>query len=123
MMLTVPFTDDPFQSFRCSFRGVEYVFSADYNSRSGVWSFGMADSITQAPIVSGVPILLGCDLLAPYGLGIGSMFAVDLAASPSPALIGTTGVVGPVVQATDAGPDDLGARVRVIYIEPGEVIP
>jgi hypothetical protein len=135
--VVVPFTSDQFRTFNCALNGVAYDFSTNYNDRNGVWSFDMADHATGAPIISGVPILIGCDLLAPYGLGIGSMFAVDLAAAPAAASIGLTwtqaqiaGValtsVGPVNQPVDADPvgafaNDLGTRVIVVYVAPAGV--
>ena len=138
-MLVVPFTSNPFETFSCALNGTVYQFRTNYNERNGVWSFDLADDATGAPLISGVPILLGCDLLAPYGLGIGSMFAVDLAATPQSALtgltptqaeiqnVGTSSVV-PVLQATDADPlgafnGDLGNRVIVVYLAPGESLP
>ncbi len=136
-MVIVPFTSDNFRSFNCALNGVTYDFTQNYNDRNGVWSFDMADHAMGAPIISGVPILIGCDMLAPYGLGIGTMFAVDLAATTQPAIIGmtptqteianaTASSVGPVLQSVDADPlgsfnDDLGNRVIVVYLAPDEV--
>ena len=138
-MVIIPFTSDNFRSFNCALDGVTYDFSQNYNERNGAWSFDLADHATGLPIISGVPILLGCDLLAPYGLGIGSMFAVDLAATTLPALTGltptqaeiqntSTSSVVPVLQMTDADPlgafnNDLGNRVIVVFLAPGETLP
>ena len=138
-MIVIPFTSDNFRSFNCALDGMTYDFAQNYNDRNGVWSFDMADHTTGAPLISGVPILIGCDLLAPYGLGIGSMFAVDLAATTQLAIIGltptqaeianaTASSVGPVLQPVDADPlgafnDDLGNRVIVVYLAPGETLP
>ena len=124
-MLQLPFTAEPFRSFTTKLNGHSYQFTTAYNERSGVWTFDLADGETGDPIISGVPILIGCDLLGPSGLGIGSMYAIDQAATAAPALVGTTGVVGPVLQMTDADPlgsfnDDLGTRVLVVYLAPGE---
>ena len=126
-MLIVPFTSTPWETFSCALDGTTYRFSTNYNERNGVWSFDLYDDTTGAPLALGVPILLGCDLLAPYGLGIGSMYAVDMAATAGSALVGTTGTVGPVLQMTDADPlgafnDDLGNRVKVVFLAPGEVV-
>jgi hypothetical protein len=132
----VPFTSDPWQSFSCSLGGVEYGFSANFNDRNGVWSFDLSLKSTEAIPVAGVPILLGCDMLAPFGLGIGKMFAVDLAASPAWALSGDGLTVIPTTQMLDADAvdwsdsppavafnGDLGVRVIVLYLAPGEVVP
>ena len=127
-MVKVPFTSNPWESFSCALNGNTYQFQTNYNERNGVWSFDLYDDTTGAPLVMGVPILLGCDLLAPYGLGIGSMYAIDMAATTAPSLVGTTGTVGQVLQMTDADPlgafnDDLGNRVIVVYLAPNEAFP
>ena len=132
-MQVIPFTSDPWQSFSCTLDGVEYGFRASYNDRNGVWYFDISLKATEAVLVAGVPILLGCDLLAPFGLGIGTMFAVDLAASAAPAMVTLTptqasiaGVAAqssqPALQMVDAGPEDLGTRVIVVFVAPGETV-
>ena len=127
-MVIVPFTSNPWETFSCSLNGNTYQFQTNYNERNGVWSFDLYDDTTGAPLVMGIPILIGCDLLGPYGLGIGSMYAIDMAATTARALIGTTSTVGQVLQMTDADPlgafsDDLGNRVKVVYLAPGESFP
>ena len=65
----------------------------------------MYDAATQQPIIASAPLVLGQDLLEPYNFGVGSIFCVD-----------TTG------HGLDAGPDDLGERVKVYWFSPDEVI-
>jgi hypothetical protein len=125
MAVKIPFTSDAWQTFSCTLNGVEYGFAANYNDRSGVWSFTMSLKSSEQVLVAGVPILLGCDLLAPFGLGIGSMFAVDLTASPVNVLAPDGATVIPATEMIDADPvgafnDDMGARVIVIYLASGE---
>ena len=124
-MVKIPFASTPWETFSCALDGTTYQFTTNYNERNGVWSFDLYDDATGAPLALGVAILIGCDLLAPYGLGIGSMYAIDMAATTAPALLGTTGTVVPVLQMTDADPlgafnDDLGNRVIVVYLAPNE---
>jgi hypothetical protein len=149
-MQTLPLTSDPSQRFRSSLNGVEYVFRAQWNERSGVWTLDILDGATEAPLVLGVSILIGCDMLAPFALGIGSLFALDLAASSAYATdanlddakvvtVGSDqyaiinrppwsvklpegGILSPVPmpQMLDAGPEDLGTRVVVVFFKPGE---
>jgi hypothetical protein len=129
-MQVVPFTSDPWQTFSCTLNGTEYGFAANYNDRNGVWSFDLSLKATETGLVAGVPILLGCDLLAPFGLGIGKLLAVDLAAAPAWILPPNGDPLHPIsaYQMTDADPltlfnDDLGARVIVVYLVPGEAVP
>jgi hypothetical protein len=145
MPQVIPFTSDPWQTFSCTLNGTEYGFAANYNDRNGVWSFDLSLKAPEEVLVAGVPILLGCDMLAPFGLNIGSLFAVDLAASPAWVLgpvsndpstplswigpaISTSQLTIPAYQMLDADPvgafnDDLGTRVVVVYLAPGESVP
>lgn len=115
-MLTIPFTSDPWHSFSTVLDDVEYTIAQHYNERNGVWYFDLGLASTGKLLVAGIPILIGCDLLAPYGLGIGSMLAVDLRAAAA------TEAAGILPQSVDAGSDDLGSRVIVVYLAPGEVV-
>jgi hypothetical protein len=116
-MQRIPFTSDPNATFTASIDGVDYQFDTLYNERASVWTFDLSLAKTGAPLVTGVPILLGCDLLAPYGLDIGSLYAVDLTAAAQREQAGHRS------QPVDAGPEDLGVRVMVVYLAPGEVLP
>jgi hypothetical protein len=116
MMQTIPFTSDPNATFTTSLNGVDYQFDTLYSERSGVWTFDLSVA-TGAALVTGVPILIGCDMLAPFGLGIGSMYAVDLTAAAQREASGHR------PQSVDAGPEDLGVRVVVLYLAPGEALP
>lgn len=115
-MLKIPFTSDPWRRFSTALNGVEYSFDTRFNERNRVWYFDLGLESTGEVLAAGIPILLGCDLLAPYALGIGSMVAYDLGSAAAPETAGT------FQQAVDAGPEDLGTRVIVLYIAPGEVI-
>lgn len=108
-MQVVPFTSDNWSKFTTSLNGVSYQFVQHFNERNQVWYFDIALGSTGVTLVAGVPILIGCDLLAPYALGIGSMYAIDRAASG-------------LSLAVDAGPEELGERVEVVFLAPGEVV-
>jgi hypothetical protein len=114
-MLTIPFTSDPWHTFSTVLDGVEYTFAQHYNERNGAWYFDLGLASTGKLLVAGIPILIGCDLLGPYALGIGSMLAVDLQAAAAGEASGI------LPQSIDAGAEDLGDRVIVVYMAPGEV--
>jgi hypothetical protein len=116
MIQTLLFTSDPNAKFSTMLGGEEYEFTTRYNERSSVWSFDLVLVKTGEVLAAGVAIVLGCDLLAPYALGIGSMYALDMSASAAQE------AAGMLAQSTDAGPDDLGTRVVVVYVPPGEVL-
>ena len=104
MILELPFSNDPAQVFTAQLGDTKYTIDAKYNDRSGVWTLDLYDAATQALVVASLPLVIGQDLLEPYNFGIGSILCVD-----------TSG------QGADAGPDDLGERVKVYWFSPDEV--
>lgn len=104
MILMLPTSNDPAQSFVTQLGSVKYQFDICWNDRAGVWNMDMTIASTQTPILQGVPLLLGADLLADYNLNMGSMIVVDE--------MGTS---------TDATVDDLGNRINVYWFSPDEV--
>ncbi len=105
MPLLVPFTSDPANTFSCTLgNGVKYVFETRYNDLGGFWTFDLTRDIDQVKLLSGVPILLGLDLLAPYALGAGALIPIDES-----------------LAGIDAGPDDLGGRIKVYWLSDDEL--
>ena len=115
-MITIPFTSDAWRSFSTVLNGVEYTFDQRFNELNQRWYFDLGLAATGEILVAGVPILIGCDLLEPYALGLGSMLAVDLRAAAE------NGPGGFLPASVDAGAEDLGTRVVVVYLAPGEVV-
>jgi hypothetical protein len=115
----IPFTSDPAQTFSCTLNGISYDFYAWYNDRVGIWYFNITDTASQTSLARGIPILCGCDLLQPYGLAMGEMYAVDLAAAKTPSVVDGH---ADALAIADAGPEDLGDRVRVVFFQPGETL-
>lgn len=103
MILTLPFTADPARECVTQLGAVKYILTTRYNDRIGVWALTIADFVTQAVILDSLALVLGTDLLAAYSLGIGSIVVNDEDG---------TGL--------DAGPDDLGVRVKVYWFSPDE---
>lgn len=104
MILELPVTSDAAQTFVTQLGEVKYQFDVIYNDRSGVWTMTITEFVSQAIIISGLPIVLGQPLLEPYNFGIGEMIVSDTSES-----------------SRDAGPDDLGTRVKVYWLSPDEV--
>lgn len=104
MILELPVTSDAAQTFVTQLGEVKYQFDVIYNDRSGVWTMTITEFVSQAIIISGLPIVLGQPLLEPYNFGIGELIVSDTSES-----------------SRDAGPDDLGTRVKVYWLSPDEV--
>lgn len=75
-----------------------------YSNVMDQWTFDLVDRATGDPVLSGVPIVTGLDLLEPYGLGLGALVA---AAIESPG--------------RDPRRDELGQRVKLIHVPVAEV--
>jgi len=103
-MLLLPLTSDPSRFFTTDLAGGEYTIETRYNVRSASWTFDVTRDIDGVRLVSGVPLLLGQELLSSYALKIGGMIASDLSNTE-----------------TDAGPDDLGERLIVVYVTEQEL--
>lgn len=83
------------QEFDISLSGVSYHFRVKWNSFSNAWILYIEDS-KQNPILSGLPLVTGCDLLEQYGyLNIGGALIVqstnDASLVPDYNSLGSTG--------------------------------
>lgn len=107
MALVLPTrTDVPIYSFGVDLEGVTYQFTFRWNSRDASWYFDLAD-VEGNPLLSGRKVVLGAFLLARFrtaGLPPGEIQAVD-----------TSGAN------VEAGIDELGARVQLLYFESTEL--
>ena len=103
-MLEIPVSNDPAQVFTTQLGETKYVFDVKYNDRSGVWTLDLYDATTQALVAASLAMVIGHDLLEPYNFGIGRLFCFDM-----------------TNQGLDAGPNDLGDRVKLYWFSPDEV--
>lgn len=103
MIVEIPLSSDPAQTFTVQLDRAKYIFSMKFNSRSGVWTLDMSLASTKAVILQSIPILLGVDLLYPYNLGIGRLIAGDTSS-----------------KGLDATADDLGTRVKLFWYSASE---
>lgn len=95
----VPLSAEP-QVFSIALAGTTYKLRLAWNDASSCWTLDIADAL-GAPMVQGIPIVTGLDLLAQYGyLGIGGSLIVQTDTNP------------------DAVPtyDDLGTTGRLYFI-------
>lgn len=104
MIIQLPVTSDPGQDFVIQLGSAKWELYIRWNDRSGFWTMDITEYNSQTNIVSGVPLLLGCDILVPYSLGNGSLFAYDETGSGQ-----------------DAGYDDLGSRINLYWFSQDEI--
>jgi predicted Zn-dependent protease with MMP-like domain len=78
----IPLTPDP-QRFTVTLSGVDYRMTVQYRDAGGAgWVLDIADATNQ-PLVSGVPLVTGADLLGQYRhLDFGGRLWVQGAANP-----------------------------------------
>lgn len=106
-MLTLPFTPSlsPYR-FTCPILNESYIFDVRWNARALAWYFDLRE-VDETPIALGIKVVIGAYLGRKYTHTLfqsGVFVATD-----------TSG------QRRDAGFDDLGDRVRVMYAVNGEV--
>lgn len=95
-------SEAPSYEFSCTLEGRTYTFDLTWNERSGAWFLSVRDT-DGVDLVAGRRVVLGANLLgrsANAALPPGVLLAIDTSGTD-----------------TDAGPDDLGARVKLLYIE------
>lgn len=106
-MIRLPLTSDPCRTFTTVIGEARYRITTTWNDRSQVWTLDIADGDTDAPIASGIPVVLGADLLLSFAPELGRLIAVDMTSAPG--------------YGTDASAEDLGDRIQLLWLEPGEV--
>ena len=107
MSVTIPLRSDlPHYAFQCELENVTYSFEVLWNPQSASWMLSISTADDQ-PIVMGMPIVIDWEWAGRYvdpRLPPGVFMAQD-----------TSG------QGLDAGRDDLGSRVILLYFTAAEV--
>ena len=105
-MIEIPLTGYPNESVDLVLNGRPVRLRADYANLTNTWRIDLFDRSTTppTPLVRGVPVLIGVDILKPYGLGLGSLVAVP---NERPR--------------DDAGRGELGVRVNLVQANPEEL--
>lgn len=106
-MITLPLTTDPFRTFTTTLGEVRYHITQRWNERAERWTLDFVDADTDEILASAIPVVLGSDLLRSFCPKIGRLLAIDMAAEAG--------------AGTEAGVDDLGSRIQVIWLARGEV--
>ena len=86
--------------------GKNYVLTVRYNDRSGVWTLDIAiEQLNQPlPLIYGLPLVLGWQLLEPYNFAMGGLVMVDTRN-----------------QGTDAGAENLEERYALVWFSEEEL--
>jgi hypothetical protein len=95
-------SDIPKYEFRIDLDLTTYTLAFRFNRRQGRWIMDVKTE-TDTPLVMGIPVLIGVDLLARFvidGLPEGNLFAANIEND-----------------FVDAGRDDLGNNVVIFYNE------
>jgi hypothetical protein len=106
-VVKLPLTSDPQRTFTTIVNDVRYTITTRWNERAEVWTMDLVDAASGITVASSMPLVLGSDLLKSFAPALGSLLVVDTNADPG--------------MGTDAGVDDLGTRVQVLWFSPGEV--
>ncbi len=100
---TIPLTPEP-QSFGISLAGREYRLTVRWmDAEEGGWMLDIQEPEKAAPIIMGLPLVTGCDLLEPYAyMNFGGELRLD---SELP-----------------ADPDNLGIETELTFVVSGNTI-
>jgi hypothetical protein len=104
-LVPTPSQGSPHSRMSVALSGATYRIAWAWNERDRTWSFSMWDP-SGAPLVQGVRVVLGVDLLAWAPAGDRR--------PPYPIV-----VIDPSKTYAEPGRDTLGTRVKVVYMEPG----
>lgn len=106
MPSVVPFTGNSQESMAIVIESRKLRLRARYANLTNTWTLDVFENsgTEPVPIVSGVPILMGVDMLKPYRIGIGGLYA-EPAERPR----------------DDAGRGELGNRIRLMHYSPAEM--
>lgn len=99
MIAELPFSNDPSQRMTVQLGSRKFDFAVKWNDRAMTWSMDITDTETQEPLISGIVLTIENNVLEPFPLEIGGIFAVDTSSRHQ-----------------EAGIDDLGGRVKVYWI-------
>lgn len=97
----------PNYRFACDVEGVQYIFDARWNTRDLAWFMDVYD-VVEAPIRCGIKIVIGTYLGRSCNHPLfraGVFMAIDSAGTQR-----------------DAGLDDLGARVQLVYVPQADLL-
>lgn len=101
-MIEIPVNSDLAQRFSVAIDGVRYRVRVTYNSFREVWTMDLEDS--SGPVVSGISLVGGVDLVKQYNLPFQGMYVINLEDSSA-----------------DASATNLGEEVRVVILEEGDL--
>ena len=102
-MQIIPLTSEPNQFFTLVLQENQYSCFLLRNERMGTWMLSIRDA-DGVSVIEGQALVLGQKILEPYDLGLGQFAMVDTE---------NTGI--------DAGEDDLGSRVILLYVTEEEL--
>ena len=86
------------QTFRITLGGVAYDVRVLWNTYDSMWVVDLADAVTKAEVLTGIPLVAGLDLFGPFGylnLG-GELIATTDGAALLPPTYENLGILGRV---------------------------
>lgn len=76
MIYELPMTADASQEFVSTIDGVKYLFRVQLNVRADIWTIDV-NTVADIPIIAGMPLVMGVDLLSTERFARGILFLVD----------------------------------------------
>lgn len=101
MIIELPVSNDSSQDFTTQLGENNLRFALKYNSRTGLRTMDLYLADTNEPLLTGVPLVVGENFLAPYNFGLGILFMADLSNTGSEATHENFGSTVKLVWASD----------------------
>jgi hypothetical protein len=98
-MIEIPLTNDPAQTFTIAIEDVIYSLRVSFNTRAGYWTADFSTSGT--PLIMGIPLLGGVDIVQQYNIPLTNMFVVNTAQPNQDATVDNLGDIVKLVLLTD----------------------
>lgn len=105
---TIPLQPARPQTFRVTLQSIEYTFKLTWNAVAQIWILDIYDAAGTTPIIQGIPLVTGTDLLGQFAYLPVAAHAVLMALSIGPGI--------PLDQPPTFG--NLGVDGQLIYVSP-----
>ena len=83
--------DVPAQVFSIVLNEISYIMTAKWNTRAQFWTLDISDE-NDITLINNIALKIGLDLLAPFNLGIGSLYVANTAGASNEMSLSNVGI-------------------------------
>lgn len=104
-MIVIPLIPYPEQVFKITLDAISYEMRVLYNTRSGYWTIDMSEN--GVPLLFGVPLLGGTDILIQHTIAIKNLFVINVDNANVDATVDNLGEVVKLILLTEQELNDV----------------